>query len=90
MRDYYFTFGQDHHDKDGRAMKDRWVRVVAESYDKARSIFIREYAIPIMGDACRWSFMYEGGFFEPEWFPAGEDHIIYQSINPIVEQNEEF
>lgn len=81
MKEYYFTFGQDHRqaaglpDDSGMNMRNHWVRVTADSYMKARMIFIDEFSSKRMerGAAC-WSFQYEERDFEKSkhYFPGGE------------------
>ena len=82
MENYYFTFGSNHRVHIGNdliALNNHWVRVVAESYGKAREIFIERFSTPLMerGAMC-WSMQYEEGKFKPEYFPEGEFKRITQ------------
>ena len=67
MKKYYFTFGQIHtHPRTGENMKDYWITVEAESYDKARESFMEYWK------SIKWSFQYEEGEFNSHLFPKGE------------------
>jgi hypothetical protein len=58
MKNYYFTFGQEHYNNDGETMKNHYVKVVAENYDKARSLFIRKFSMVFMPKPDKFSFQY--------------------------------
>ena len=73
MKDYYFTFGQGHTNNEGLILRNYWVRVKADSYDKAREIFINEFSSKQLPRPMQWGFQYEGlDYFKPEYFPGGE------------------
>lgn len=76
MNNYYFTFGQDHHTKDGYPMKDHWVRVVAQEYGRARQLFILEFSSQVMPVQDKWAFQYEESDFKREYYPKGEYVVI--------------
>lgn len=78
MNNYYFTFGQNHWHRDGIPMSNYWVRVVAESYDKAREIFIQRFTSVYMQDPMKFAFQYEENKFKPNYFPKGEFLLIEQ------------
>jgi hypothetical protein len=59
MKSYYFTFGQDHYTIRGIAMRNYYVEVVAPSFEKARDMFRKTFATPVMGNADKWAFQYE-------------------------------
>lgn len=79
MKNYYFTFGQNHWHRDGIPMKDFWVRVQAEDYITARIIFINKFSSIYMEREDKWAFQYEEEDFEPEYFGLGEFQLITQS-----------
>lgn len=81
MDNYYFTFGQNHWHKDGIPMFNSWVRVVAESHEKARELFVEQFTIPFMDAPDKFAFQYSEKEWEPEWFPQGEFTVINQT-NP--------
>lgn len=60
-------------------MKNFWVRVTAESYEKAREIFVEQFTEVYMQDANKFSFQYTEEEFSPELFPGAEFAHIKQS-----------
>lgn len=76
MDNYYFTFGYNHTTKDGYPLEDHWVRVVADSYDTARELFITSFAIPYLLRPTAWSMQYEQYDFHPAYFHKGELMVI--------------
>lgn len=76
MKNYYFTFGQDHHTIDGYPMKDYWVRVAADDASKARLLFISEFSSITMPATDKWAFQYDEKDFNKEYFPKGEYQFI--------------
>lgn len=83
MENYYFTFGANHRTHKGDdliSLRDYWVRVIAESYGKAREIFVEHFSTPCMerGAMC-WSFQYGEKSFSPEYFPKGEYRLLKQN-----------
>jgi hypothetical protein len=87
MKIFYFTFGQMHHNKDGCAMKDYWVRVIAPNTEKAYQVFEREFLIPEMEKKTAWSNQYTEERFNPEFYPKGEFTLI--DYNESVSNNSE-
>lgn len=77
MKNFYFTFGQDHHTTDGVDMMDYYVRVIADDYMTARKLFVRFFSSVFMEAADKWAFQYDEEHFTPEYFRNGE----YQTIN---------
>ena len=82
-KNYYFTFGSNHRVHRGNdliALNNYWVRVIAESYGKAREIFVERFSTPFMerGAAC-WSMQYEEDKFNKSYFPLGEYKLLEQS-----------
>jgi hypothetical protein len=73
---YYFTFGQSHVQNDGTPMKDYYVRVVADDYSSARSMFINEFSSQFMPAPDKWAFQYDEENFESHHFPKGEYLLI--------------
>jgi len=71
MKNYFFTFGQQHRATNGIRMKDKWVRVTASSWDKAREIFINQFAKRTMKDG-KWGDQYEEDKFKSYLYPDGE------------------
>ena len=78
MKNYYFTFGQDHNLLNGAPMKDCWVRVCADSYQKARFLFVKHFTLMFMSDPAKWAFQYEEEKFDRSFFPGGEYAFIHQ------------
>jgi len=77
MKKYYFTFGGNHYTTDGTCMRDYYVVVSAPDYGTARNHFCQHFALPMMGNASKWSFQYEEKDFKFHFFPAGEfEHLI--------------
>ena len=76
MKNYYFTFGQEHCTIDGYKMRDHWVRVAAADALKARLLFISEFSSIIMPAADKWSFQYDEKEFDKQFFPKGEYQFI--------------
>ena len=72
MKEYYFTFGSSHWNKDGIPMQNFWIRVIAEDYITARKVFIKRFSSLEMQAPDKWAFQYEAEDFEPGWFPSGE------------------
>ena len=75
MQRFYFTFGQTHlHPDTKQPMKDYWVEVEAESYIKARQLFMSKYGK-------KWAFQYNETDFGMETrvlFPRGKHSEIIQ------------
>ena len=69
---YYFTFGQNHWNKEGYPMKNSWVRVVAGNYEEARTKFVNQFSSIEMEKPDKWEFQYEEKEFSPHFFPNGE------------------
>lgn len=80
MKNYYFTFGQNHWNSEGYPMKNSWVRVVAENYEKARELFISQFTEIYMENPNKWAFQYEEKDFQTHFFPNGEFMLITQTI----------
>ena len=83
MENYYFTFGSNHRVHQGNdliALNNHWVRVVAESFGKAREIFVEQFSTPRMerGAACWW-FQYTEDTFKKSYFPCGEYAMLVQN-----------
>lgn len=81
MKNYYFTFGQNHWTGEGYPMKNSWVRVVAESYGKARELFVDNFSNIHMEKPDKWAFQYEEKDFGDEskaLYPNGEFKLISQ------------
>lgn len=72
MNEYYFTFGQEHYNNEGRPMRDSWVRVEAPSARQARELFIEQFSSIHMPSSDVWAFQYSDSDFRPEFFPDGE------------------
>lgn len=81
MKNYYFTFGGNHRQIDGTLMRSYWVRVVAESYNKARTIFTKEFSSKYMHRPTEWCWQYEEkGFDGDKYFPLGEYACYKQDV----------
>lgn len=81
MKTYYFTFGQSHYTQDGEPMKDHFIRVIAESYGKARELLITHFTSKRMEAPDKFSFQYDADEFERKWiafFPKGEYLALHQ------------
>jgi len=76
LRDYYFTFGQNHRQNNGMPMKDFWIRVKAVNYGEARAKFIDQFTTIFMPSKDAWAFQYPASKFESEYFPEGEYLLI--------------
>ncbi|KKN06718.1 hypothetical protein LCGC14_1074450 [marine sediment metagenome] len=81
MKNYYFTFGQNHWNSDGVPMKNFWVRVVATDYEIARQIFVDKFTSQKMESPDKFSFQYEEKDFSSEFFPQGEYAVFEEKIN---------
>lgn len=81
MKNYYFTFGQGHSTIEDVPMKDYYVRVISDTYENARLLFIQEFTSIYMENLDKWSFQYEEDEFNPESFPGGEYLVIETSSN---------
>jgi hypothetical protein len=86
MKNYYFTFGQDHWHKEGIPMKNFWVRVQAHSYEEARVCFIEKFSSLYMQTPSTWSFQYEEFRFRKEYFPGGEFMLLNAPASPNLEE----
>jgi hypothetical protein len=68
-----FIFGEEKHHKMGtQFLHNFWVRVVAENYNEARTIFVDEFASKYLETKMSWSFQYEEKNFRPRFFKSGE------------------
>ncbi len=78
MKNYYFTFGQDHFNNDGQCMSTFWVIVESLSYDEARSKFIKQFMCVFMPKPDGFSFQYSEDDFEKirSFFTGG----LYKAI----------
>jgi hypothetical protein len=76
MKNYYFTFGQNHCLTDGYSMCDHWVRVRAKDYTRARELFVKEFSSLYMPAVDKWAFQYEEEGFKKDYFPKGEYQFI--------------
>lgn len=79
MKNYYFTFGQNHWNSEGYPMKHSWVRVEAEDYEVARSLFIANFSSIYMETPEKWAFQYEADKFDNSYFKNGEFCTIKQN-----------
>jgi len=59
-------------------MKHSWVRVVAEDYEVARSLFIANFSSIHMEKPEKWAFQYEADKFDNTYFKNGEFCAIKQ------------
>lgn len=75
LKNYYFTFGQNHHTKAGLAMRNRYVRVRGINMDKATDLFIDRFASRVMENG-EWSMCYRESEFEASYYPLGEHVCI--------------
>lgn len=75
MKDFYFTFGASHYTVEGKPMGFEWIRVKANSSNKARRL-IMDWCDEFMGDPNKFAFQYEENNFEPDYFPGGEYLLI--------------
>lgn len=70
---FYFTFGQkysyEQHPTYEKATPNGWVRIVADSYEKAR-----DKAFDLFGE--HFSMQYTEQTWDPRFFPAGEIECI--------------
>lgn len=78
MKNYYFTFGQNHWTVEGFPMKNSWVRVVAEDYETARSLFVANFSSLYMQTPETWAFQYGEEKFESHFYKNGEFAVITQ------------
>lgn len=76
MNSYYFTFGQNHTLKDGFPMKDYYVEVKANSFFRARDVFMAEFAVEHLPAADKWAFQYDDADFKSMYFPKGRYLLI--------------
>lgn len=72
MKNYYFTFGQNHWNREGFPMKNHWVKVTADSYEAARSLFMQEFTSNYMERPDKFAFQYTEEEFTPHYYPGGE------------------
>ena len=72
LKNYFFTFGQNHRTHAGEPMKDYWVKVTASSYGKARELFIEEFSSRYMPQSDSWAFQYSEKQFTSAYFYKGE------------------
>lgn len=70
MNKYYFTFGQNHVQKDGTVMKDYYISVIAEDSYNARDRFC-EWTKKYMPSVSTWGLQYEEKTFDSSFFPKG-------------------
>lgn len=82
---YYFTFGQSHHTKEGTPMKDYYVRVQAESYSKARELFVELFSKKHMPTPATWAFQYPEIQMDKSYYPKGEYTTIIQGYEAEAE-----
>jgi hypothetical protein len=75
MKDFYFTFLSIHYKLDGVRMKDHWIRIKANSSNKARRLMM-DWCDENMGGASRWGMQYKEEDFESHYFPGGEYLLI--------------
>jgi len=85
MKNYYFTFGQNHWTTEGFPMKNSWVRVVAEDYETARSLFVANFSSLYMQTPETWAFQYGEEKFESHFYKNGEFAVITQVIEGRLE-----
>ena len=78
MKNFYFTFGQNHENVDGISMENKWVRVTALSKRAAYNLFIFLFANPEMGNSQKWSMIYSEDNFNPEFYSEGEHSMLHQ------------
>lgn len=80
LNKYYFTFGQAHCQIDGTPMKDYWITVIAEDYEKARDLFIKEFSSQFMSSPDKWAFQYaENDNLDFSYFKKGNYLTIVQN-----------
>jgi len=77
---FYFTFGFNHKDKSGKRLKNSYVRVVAPDWDKARVIFLKEFAYKELSKSDHWNKQHTEETFKPDLYPEGEILCIESSI----------
>ena len=82
MENYYFTFGSNHRMTNGQALHNRWIRVVAESYNEARSIFVEKFTSVFMEAKDKFAFQYDEKSFDKTYCPEGE-HLVIKSDEAI-------
>jgi len=79
MKNFYFTFGQNHWHKDGFQMHNYWVRVKSDSYENARIKFIEKFTSIYMSAKDKWAFQYDEEEFDndsKQFYPLGEFMLI--------------
>lgn len=81
MNEYYFTFGQQHYTTEGVEMKDHYIKVIAETGDKARGLFITHFMSKHMEAPDKFSLQYEAEEFDviKHLYPRGE----YMVLKPL-------
>lgn len=85
MKDYYFTFGQNHYTNTGVCMGNYWVRVRVKATDSddilksvARELFIQKFTEVNMPSKDRFAFQYTDEDFDPFYCPKGEHTVIIE------------
>ena len=86
MNNYYFTFGQVHTTRQGKPLRNYWVRVVASDSSIARCIFITLFCIPNLEDVRKWSHQYDEESFNSEYFPEGELRCYRQEALTMTQE----
>ncbi len=84
IKNYYFTFGQNHWNIDGIPMKGFWVRVVAKDGETARQIFVDRFTSQKMESSDKFAFQYEEKDFNSEYFPQGEYAVFQEKETRIT------
>ncbi len=86
MKNFYFTFGTNHVMKNGQQLHNRWIRVVAASYNEARTLFVEKFTSVFMEAPDKFAFQYDEESFDKSYFREGE-HLVIKSEEAIkIEQ----
>lgn len=75
MKKYFFTFGTAHIHH-GLQMQNRWIEIIAESYEIARQLMFARYDD-------KWAFQYDENNWDPKHFPLGVFEVITQ-LSPVT------
>jgi hypothetical protein len=76
MENFYFTFGQAHQTKQGKSLRNSWVRVVAETEEEATEFFMVCFMNTEMESETNWSMCYTEECFDESFYPDGEFALI--------------
>lgn len=86
MKKFYFTFGINHFTNDGQSLQNEFIIVESLDWDKARSIFIREFSSKELPTPSSWSWQYTEEEFPKHYYPTGIPYLILYDEHKIHEE----